>query len=195
MSSLETIQEVLGHRRLAFVGLSTNEHDFSRAVDQQLGMRGYEVVPVNPKAEQIGDRPAYARVQDIPEPVEWVLVMTPPDAAAEVVADAHAAGAHYVWLHRGAGHGSVSDAAVDLAEQQGMRVVPGECPLMFLGQPGFIHNLHAFFKKATGRYPKPATDRRVPRRTPPSEEDFAEMDTVEIEGGPSDDQEHGLLGH
>jgi predicted CoA-binding protein len=138
------------------VGLSTNEQDFSRAVFKDLVERGYDIVPVNPKAERIADRDAFATIQAIPGSVGWVLVMTPPDATAAVVDDAHAAGVDHVWLHRGVGQGAVSDDAVALAQQHGMTLVAGECPLMFLGKPGFPHNVHAFFKKVAGHYPKRA---------------------------------------
>jgi predicted CoA-binding protein len=154
MTTLDAIQSCLQRPRLAFVGLSTHAQDFSRAVFEDLVERGYDVVPVNPKAERIADREAFARVQDVPDPVGWVLVMTPPAAAAAVVDDAHAAGVDHVWLHRGVGQGAVSDDAVALARQHGMTLVSGECPLMFLGKPGFPHNVHAFFKKVAGHYPK-----------------------------------------
>jgi len=157
MHSLETIQDILSRRRLALVGMSTHEGDFSRTIDQQLGLRGYDVVPVNPKTSTIAERPAYARVQDIDPPVEWVLVMTPPEATADVIADAHAAGVTRVWLHRGVGQGAVSEAATALARQHGMTLVAGECPLMFVGKPGFPHNVHAWFKKVAHTYP-PAND-------------------------------------
>jgi predicted CoA-binding protein len=155
MTNLDEIQSCLQRPRVAFVGLSTDERDFSRAVAKELGERGYDVVPVNPKAETIADRPAYPTVAAIPEPVQWVLVMTPPDTSAAVVADAHAAGVDHVWLHRGVGHGAVSDEAVALAKAHGMTLVAGECPLMFLGKPGFPHNVHAFFKKLAHHYPAP----------------------------------------
>ena len=156
MTTLDEIQACLSRPRLAFVGLSTDERDFSRAIAKDLLERGYDVVPVNPKAERIAELPAYPTVAAIPEPVQWVLVMTPPQASAAVVADAHAAGVDHVWLHRGVGHGAVSDEAVLLAKTHGMTLVAGECPLMFLGKPGFPHNVHAFFKKLAHHYPTAA---------------------------------------
>lgn len=154
-NSLDAIQSCLQRPRLAFVGLSTEERDFSRSIMNELVERGFDVVPVNPKAEQVAERPAYARIQDVPEPVQWALVMTPPDAAAEVVEDAHAAGVDHVWLHRGVGQGAVSEEAVARAHEHGMTLVAGECPLMFVGKPGFPHNVHAFFKKVAHTYPRP----------------------------------------
>jgi len=158
MTTLAEVNACLARPRLALVGLSTHEQDFSRAVFKELTERGYDVVPVNPKAETIAGRPAYPSVAAIPEPVEWVLVMTPPQAAAAVVAEAHAAGVDHVWLHRGVGRGAVSDEAIGLAREHGLTLVAGECPLMFVGdgKPGFPHNVHAFFKKLVHHYPTDA---------------------------------------
>ena len=158
MTTLEEIRSCLTRPRLAFVGLSTDPRDFSRAVFETLTKRGYDIVPVNPKAEAIAERPAFPTVAAIPVPVQWVLVMTPPEASAAVVADAHAAGVDHVWLHRGVGHGAVSEEAVALAKTYDMTLVAGECPLMFLDEPGFIHDVHAFFKKLAHHYPHAASE-------------------------------------
>lgn len=156
MTTLADVHSCLQRPRLAFAGLSTHEQDFSRAIFKELVERGYDVVPVNPHAEVIAERPAFPTVAAIPDPVQWVLVMTPPDASVAVVADAHAAGVDHVWLHRGVGRGAVSPEAVALAKEHGMTLVAGECPLMFLGKPGFPHNVHAFFKKLAHHYPTAA---------------------------------------
>lgn len=56
------------HHRVAFVGLSTNAHDFSRAVAAEMKKRGLDVVPVHPHAEAVDGVPAWPRVSAIPDP-------------------------------------------------------------------------------------------------------------------------------
>ncbi|WP_441287994.1 hypothetical protein ACSRUE_39000 [Sorangium sp. KYC3313] len=58
-----------------------------------------------------------------------------------------------VWLHRGVGQGAVSAPAVQACQELGIRVIAGECPLMFLRNTGFVHRLHGFAKKIVGSYP------------------------------------------
>jgi predicted CoA-binding protein len=147
------IDGFLEGRRIAFVGLSTHEEDFSRMVDRKLLEAGYEVVPVHPGVPAIDLRPAFRSVSAIPFEVDGALIMTPAAASLEVVEDCLRAGVTKVWLHRGVGRGSVSDAAVAYAEAHGMQVVAGECPLMFLPHAEAIHRAHAFAKKVTGSYP------------------------------------------
>lgn len=156
MTTLDEIAVCLSRKRLALVGMSTDERDFSRAVAKELIARGYDVVPVNPKATVIAGRPCAPTLAAIAGSVGWALVMTPAAASLAVVEDAHAAGVDAIWLHRGAGPGAVSEAAVARARALGMTVVAGQCPLMFLEPRGFVHGVHALFKKIGGSYPRAA---------------------------------------
>jgi predicted CoA-binding protein len=140
----------LVHRRLALVGASRDPRDFSRGVLRELLRRGYEVVPVNPGASHMEDRPCYARVQDIPRPVEAALLMTAPGRSADAVRDCLAAGVRAIWFHRGIGPGSVSAEALDLCRAAGVEVVAGECPYMHLPEAGLPHRVHGFFRHLGG---------------------------------------------
>lgn len=153
MTERAAIRDFLASHRIAFVGVSSEPRDFSRAVFHELVERGYDVVPVNPRIDVVEGRPAYARVQDIPGHVDAALVMTPAEVSETVMDDCHAAGIDRVWLHRGAGRGAVSDTALSRGETYGMTVVPGECPMMFLADPAWPHRVHAWGKKLLGRYP------------------------------------------
>lgn len=148
-----SIDAFLQGHRIALAGLSSNPADFSRAVDKELMAHGYEVIPVHPGVAEIGGRTAYARVSEIPGGVDGVLVMTPPSAVHALVKDCVAAGKPRIWLHRGIGQGSVSEEAVDSARAEGIDVVVGECPLMFLPDAAGPHRAHAIAKKIAGSYP------------------------------------------
>jgi uncharacterized protein len=149
----ENIEVFLRQHRLAFVGLSRNPKDFSRALYDEFRKRGYDVVPVNPNTTEIDGQPCYKRMQDIQPPVDGALLLTPPQVSEQVVRDCAAAGVKHVWMQRGEGIGSVSDAAVAFCEQNGIQVVPGQCPFMFLPNTMFLHRVHGFVKKMTGAYP------------------------------------------
>ena len=153
MTVRRAIDEFLACRRIAFVGVSSRPDDFSRVVFHEMVARGFDVIPVNPRLAEVEGRKAYARVQDIPAPVEAALLMTPPQASETVMKDCAEAGIHHVWLHRGAGRGAVSDAALAAGAQHHMSVVPGECPMMFLDDPAWPHRVHAWGKRLIGHYP------------------------------------------
>jgi predicted CoA-binding protein len=150
----QSIDDFLTHKRLAFVGLSTDEAAFSRNVCADMRKNGYEIVPVNPKATEVDGLPCYATVGEIAPPVAAALIMIAPEGAAAAVEACHRAGIAHVWLHRGAGTGSVSKEALDYCVEHAMSVVPGECPLMFIGEPpDAVHRVHATLKKLSGTYP------------------------------------------
>lgn len=147
------IDNFLAHRRIAVVGVSRNSQDFSRTVFRELATRGYEVVPVNPLTETVEGRTCFPRVQAINPPVDAALIMTSPSETEKVVRDCEEAGIHEVWMHKGGGQGSVSKVAVAFCHENGMRVVEGQCPLMFLPNTQWFHRAHGFLLKLTHSYP------------------------------------------
>lgn len=153
-ASLAGIREFLGRRRLAMVGVSRNPKDFTRSLFREFVTRGYEVVPVHPGIEEIEGHRCYARIQEIAPPVEAVLVLTPPAVTYEIAHDCVEAGVAELWMYRATGAGAVSREAIAYCEANGIRVIPGECPLMFFPETGFPHRVHGLVRRITGRYPE-----------------------------------------
>jgi predicted CoA-binding protein len=148
------IDDFLVLKRLAFVGISLNPKALSRGLWHELLDRRYEVLPVNPAASELDGKPCYARVQDIQPPVGGAIVITRPDAMEQAVRDCAEAGVEHIWLYKGIGSKPVSKAAVEFCEANGIDVVAGECPYMFLPGTPFFHKIHGTAKKITGSYPK-----------------------------------------
>jgi len=153
-TSLDVIHRFLAQKRIAIVGVSRDPRHFSVHLFHELGMRGFDVVPVNPHVQTIHGKPCFARLQDVHPAVKAVLVMTPAAITDSVVHDCEKAGVQLVWMYRASGQGAVSGEAVRFCEERGIEVVPGECPLMFLGGAGTIHQVHGWIRKITGRYPR-----------------------------------------
>ena len=156
MNSLSQIQKFLSYRRLAMVGVSHNPKDFSRGLFRELRLRGYDVAPVHLSEIEIDGVACVSQVQQIVPRVEAALVMTASAATAAIVRDCHAAGIHDVWLYRATGAGSVSTEALAFCQANGISVVAGECPFMFLPETGWIHRFHGACRKLTGSYPMTA---------------------------------------
>ncbi len=114
----------------------------------------YEVVPVRPDGDEIEGLTVYPRVQEIPDGVDAAYIITAPEVTEKIVRDCAEADIKRVWIHRGAGRGSVSAEAVEFCREHDIDVIPGQCPLMFLGKPAWYHRMHGFFKKLGGTYPR-----------------------------------------
>lgn len=154
VSRMASIQSFLALNRIAFAGVSRNPKHFSRLLMEEFRKRGYDVVPVNPNAEEIAGVQCAAKVSAVRPQVDGVMVMTPPAHSAAVVEDAARAGVKSVWLYRAVGAGSVSGEALGVATLHGLDVVAGECPFMFFPKSGFPHNLHRGWKTLTGALPR-----------------------------------------
>ncbi len=149
---LNQITDFLAHRRLALIGVSRQATDISRALMRDLSKRGYEVVPVNPNLDQVDGRKCVARVQQIVPPVEAALLFTSTQVTDTVVRDCAAAGVKQLWIR--AGVDRLAAATLAFCDEQGLEVIAGECPYMFLPGSGWFHQLHGFTRKVTGRYPR-----------------------------------------
>jgi hypothetical protein len=85
--------------------------------------------------------------------VEGVLLMTPPSVTETLAVDCAAAGIQRVWMYRATGAGAVSPKAVAHCEANGIDVVAGECPLMFLPGTAWFHRVHGLVRRIAGTYP------------------------------------------
>lgn len=147
--------DFLAQRRIAVTGVShAPKGHGSNAVYRRLRDRGYEVVAVNPNADEVeGDR-CYHSLTEIPGGVDAVVVATHPDHAGATVRECDALGITRVWMHRGPGAGSVDDAAVAYGRERGMTVIDGGCPLMYGPTADIGHKVMRFVFTRTGNVPK-----------------------------------------
>jgi uncharacterized protein len=153
MTSIRDVQDFLALRRIAMVGVSRHTQDFSRALFREMCTRGYDMVPVNPAANEIEGKECFENLQVVKPPVEGALIMTPSYETVRVVQDCIEANIGKVWLYRAGGQGAASPEAVTLCKQYGAQVVEGHCPFMFFPSTNFIHRAHGFLLKLGGRYP------------------------------------------
>jgi predicted CoA-binding protein len=133
----ETIRDILTSvRRVAVVGASPNPLRPSHDVLGVLINRGYETFPVNPRhaGARIGGRLVYARLADVPAPVDMVDVFRNPAAVGGVVDEALALDPlpRVVWMQLGV----IDEAAAGRARARGVTVVMNRCPAIELRRLG-----------------------------------------------------------
>jgi predicted CoA-binding protein len=121
-------------KTIAMVGASLNEVRPSYFAFKYLLERGYHMIPVNPGhagKELLGQR-IYARLADIPEPIDMVDVFRPAVYAPGIVEEALKLEPRprVIWMQLGIRN----DEAAALAESNGIRVVMNRCPKIEYGR-------------------------------------------------------------
>ena len=143
---MQSIQEAaaafLASKRVAVTGVSrTPKTHGSNNVYRRLRERGYQVFAVNPNTDMAeGDR-TYQDLKSIPGGVDAVVIGTRPEIAEDTMHECAELGIKQVWMHRGPGAGSVSDAATNYGRAHGITVIDGGCPLMFGHTADFGHKI------------------------------------------------------
>ena len=149
----EAASEFLAHKRVAVTGVSRHPKSHgSNTVYKRLRERGYDVFAVNPNAKEVeGDR-SYKDLRSIPGGVDAVVIGTRPERAETTMQECAELGIKHVWMHRGAGASSVSEAATAYGREHGITVIDGGCPLMFGPTADFGHKV--IRRVLAGRVPK-----------------------------------------
>jgi uncharacterized protein len=121
-------------KTIAMVGASEKENRPSYFAFKYLLERGYHMIPVNPGQagqEMLGQR-IYARLADIPEPVDMVDIFRSAQYALPIVQEALALKPRpqVIWMQLGVRN----DDAAALAETSGLKVVMNRCPKIEYGR-------------------------------------------------------------
>lgn len=110
-------------KTIAVVGLSPKPDRPSHTVARALQRLGYRIVPVRPAVDEVLGEKAYARLTDIPFPVDLVDVFRAPEYVPAIVEAAIAIGAKAIWLQEGVVHA----VAAERAQAAGLTVVMDRC--------------------------------------------------------------------
>ena len=145
----------LANKRVAVTGVSRSPKGHgSNVVYTRLRERGYDVFAVNPNADEVeGDR-CYHDLRSIPGGVDAVVIATRPERAEDTVRECAELGITQVWMHRGPGAGSVSEAAAEYGRSRGLTVIDGGCPCMFEPTADLGHKAMRLVFGLTGNVPK-----------------------------------------
>lgn len=123
-------------KTIAMVGASPNEVRPSYFAMKYLTEKAFKVIPVNPgqAGKEIMGQKVYARVSDLPAPVDMVDVFRNSEAAGpitdEVIANKERLGVKVLWMQLGV----INEDAAKRAEAAGLTVIMNRCPKIEYGR-------------------------------------------------------------
>jgi len=124
MTDIRDLRRILtDYKRVAIVGLSADWSRPSNFAAKYLIDHGFEVIPVNPKYDEILGQKCYADLEDIPTPVDIVDLFQRVDRIPPFVDQAIKIGAKAVWMQLGIIH----EEAAQKARDAGLEVVMDRC--------------------------------------------------------------------
>jgi len=125
----DLLRDILNRaKRVAVVGVSMNPVRASYFVARYLGLRGFEVIPVNPRhaGEILFGQEIRSSLADIEGAVDMVDIFRRSEAVPEIVDDALALfpDLQTIWMQIGVEHAK----ATTVAEAKGVTVIQNRCP-------------------------------------------------------------------
>lgn len=128
------LQPLLAPERVALVGASDREGSLGRIVLRNLAAGGLAALyPVNPRHREVAGRRAYARLTDLPQPVDLAVIATPAPTVAQILRDAGAAGIRAAvvltsgFAESGAKGRSLQEGLLAAAREAGVRLIGPNC--------------------------------------------------------------------
>jgi len=115
------IESFLAARAFAVVGASEDGSKYGHKVYACYLQNGLTVYPVNPYAQTILGNPVYRNLAALPEKVESISIVTPPDVTERIIDEAISLGVKNVWMQPGAD----SRLAVEKGRKAGLNIISG----------------------------------------------------------------------
>jgi uncharacterized protein len=121
-------------KTIAMVGISPKDNRPSFFAFKYLMQRGYRMIPVNPgqAGERILGQKVYAKLTDIPEPIDMVDIFRASEHVLPIVKEALTLKQkpQVIWMQLTVRN----DEAAKLAEDAGLKVVMNRCPKIEYGR-------------------------------------------------------------
>lgn len=111
------------NKTYAVVGASDNQEKYGFKVLNDLVQGGYRVFPVNPKGGEILGLKVYSEIKDIPEKVDYVIFVVPPEITKKVLVDILDLGIKDIWLQPG----SESQEVIEYCQNNNLNCIHDAC--------------------------------------------------------------------
>ena len=121
----EEIKQIFSLKRVAVIGMSTHSAKAAHFVPKYLSEQGFDIIPINPNADEILGKKSYQDISSLDHPVDIVDIFRPSEYVLPFVEDAIKKKPKVIWLQEGI-HNSQAE---ELARSNGIMVIFNRCML------------------------------------------------------------------
>ncbi len=124
MDDIRTLRKILGdYKTIAIVGVSNTTHRPSYFAAKYMQHHGYNIIPVNPRYEEVLGETCYPSLDAIPQSIDIVDCFRKSEETPELARQAVAIGAKCLWLQLGV----ENEEAESIATAAGLDFVANRC--------------------------------------------------------------------
>lgn len=157
--SREQIDKFFAGKQIAIAGVSRNPKKFGYTVFKELRSKGFNILPINPNADEIDGVNCYKDVENLPSGVESLVILTSKEQTDEILTQALKRGIKNIWVQQ------MSDTkdTLRIAEEYDQEIIFGKCIFMFSEPIEGFHKFHRALVKLFGGMPK--AEKKVEKET------------------------------
>lgn len=146
----QLIDNFYREKKIAIAGVSRNPKKFGNQVLTELTKKGYEILPINPKASSIDNIKCFPDIESLPADAQSLLILTPKDQTDAVLRSALNKGIKNIWVQQ------MSETAdtIKIAEEYQKEIIHHKCIFMFSEPVAGFHKFHRTLVKLFGSMPK-----------------------------------------
>jgi predicted CoA-binding protein len=122
--------EINKNNIIAVVGVSSDSAKYGNKVFFDLAGKGFEVLAVHPDGGEVDGHKRYPTLSDLPKIPDLVVSVVKPEVTEKIAAECAKLGIKKLWMQPG----SESQAAIELAEKEGVEVVHDACVMLKTSQ-------------------------------------------------------------
>lgn len=117
---------------IAVVGATDTPWKYGGKIYCDLKAKGFQVRAVNPNRDSVDGDPTYPDLASVPDRIDIIDVVVPPEVGERIVADAAELGLTHIWFQPGA----ESSRVVEQAKRAGLEVIHHQCIMVQAGRVG-----------------------------------------------------------
>ena len=121
----EEIKQIFTLKKIAVVGMSKHSTKAAHFVPKYLFEQGFDIIPINPNADEILGKKSYQDISSLDHPVDIVDIFRPSEDVLPFVEDAIKKKPKVIWLQEGIHN----IEAENLAREHGIDIVFNRCML------------------------------------------------------------------